>query len=282
MKNRKLKIALLSAMAIFIGCGYAMAYTVDGNVTDWGINLTAATAINYLDNHKPTGATVDVITEDNATAGVSGYQFVDPGWTVNGNTFDAEAIYFDNSQTTAYLAVISGFPSTGDAVSGYHFTYGDIGIDMADSNGIKDGIFEYAIDVSTYNAVNGTAKLYSGLTSSSWQKGYYSSTYPSFQVSDPWQVKSGNYTSQYIPFVYSGNQNNHYVMEAGIPLDYLDFTAPGNQNLTIHWTMQCGNDYLNLPASINAAPEPTSMVLLGIGLLGLAGLGKKKKNKDLI
>jgi len=42
--------------------------------------------------------------------------------------------------------------------------------------------------------------------------------------------------------------------------------------LTIHWTMECGNDYLNLDADVNPVPEPSTIMFMVMGLLGLAGI----------
>ncbi len=43
-------------------------------------------------------------------------------------------------------------------------------------------------------------------------------------------------------------------------------------NFAIHWSMTCANDVVEGPA----VPEPTTMLLFGVGLIGLAGLGRKK------
>ncbi|MBT0663449.1 PEP-CTERM sorting domain-containing protein [Geobacter pelophilus] len=40
------------------------------------------------------------------------------------------------------------------------------------------------------------------------------------------------------------------------------------------WTLTCGNDVVQSPV-----PEPASIVLLGAGLLGLAGYGIRRKNR---
>ena len=45
-------------------------------------------------------------------------------------------------------------------------------------------------------------------------------------------------------------------------------------NIGLHWTMQCGNDVVEGAAPV---PEPSTMLLLGSGLVGLWGIRKKRK-----
>jgi hypothetical protein len=243
------------------------AYTVDGMIaSDWGVNLFAsgANAVGYLNTHLPTGENnVEVVTEDNAGP-QTGWQYVGPGYTYYGNQFDVEAIYFDNNAYNAYLAVITGFPISGATAPGNPwFTYGDIGID-ADNN----GTYEYGIDISTYNAATGKAAL---IGNAGWNNVYY----PQFGAANPFTVVSGTNLGL-IDFVYSGNQNTHYVLEAGIPLTALGLNGNTPSTVNIHWTMECGNDYLVLKGDVSPVPEPATMSLLGLGLLGLLGLRKKK------
>jgi len=58
-------------------------------------------------------------------------------------------------------------------------------------------------------------------------------------------------------------------MEAMVPLEYLGLAGipDDGANLWLHWTMKCGNDFLNLKATVNAVPEPASFLLVGVGLL---------------
>jgi hypothetical protein len=64
----------------------------------------------------------------------------------------------------------------------------------------------------------------------------------------------------------------------------ITFTIPyvdafkGWSDIAIHWAMTCGNDVIegSVPAPV---PEPATMLLLGTGLIGLAGLGRKKMTK---
>jgi hypothetical protein len=286
----------ISSLAIITGIlGFIatplFAYVINGQVDDWGITLSDSLALRkwYLDTHLPSGGfDIDYLpTEDNAGnkdkdgVDIVGWQTVGPGstyggwgkWNGNnvyfeGNTFDVEAIYFDNDADNAYIAIITGFPFGGGTAPGNPWFYpGDIGIDK---NG--DGKYEYAIDVREYDTTNNKANFYGN---AAWKSVYY----PQFDIAGPWEISSGNIINT-VDFAYSGYQNSHYVLEAAIPLSYMGLNPQALKSpypLAIHWTMQCGNDYINLPADVNPTPEPATLSLLGLGLLGLAGLGRKKK-----
>ena len=68
--------------------------------------------------------------------------------------------------------------------------------------------------------------------------------------------------------------------------DYIQFiinlsgvdTLLTSDYIAFHWTMTCGNDVIegHVP---NSVPEPSSVLLLGLGLLGVAGMGRMKLKK---
>jgi len=197
------------------------------------------------------------------------------------NWFDAETIYFDNDEYYAYIAIIQGLPQDGcdppgNAVGGnddYAFKPGDIFIDAN-----YDGTYEYGIDITTFDSTNNTASLMDVSSPDSVNLVYYAGG----SIANPWEINVGT-DAQLIDFVYSDTAiQGHYVLEAAIPLSYLGLSAnPGDpiQPLTIHWTQECGNDYLNLDADVNPVPEPATMLLLGSGLIGLGWFGRRKTRK---
>ncbi|MBU0467613.1 MAG: PEP-CTERM sorting domain-containing protein [Candidatus Omnitrophica bacterium] len=273
------RIALLTFVLILGSITSAHAvYTADGILSDWGIDLSVPESadLGYLETNTPKGVNADYETEDISAYGTANeWYFVGPGWSNPGNTYDVEGLYFDNDAEFAYIAIVTGlhFNIDGGIADGF-FDVGDIFLDTGLYQNTTDTKkYAFGIDVSSYVAslVPGTAGTADFYGVNDWQGTQI------FSDANPWTIginNTGAATS--IDFAYSGNQNTHYVMEAKIPLSLLGLSNE-EHDIWAHWTMQCGNDVLNLKASVNhVVPEPATMLLFGTGLAG-AFLKRKKR-----
>ncbi|HCY86023.1 MAG TPA: hypothetical protein DHV36_12880 [Desulfobacteraceae bacterium] len=89
-----------------------------------------------------------------------------------------------------------------------------------------------------------------------------------------------------IAYTDDNNRNPGDVLEAAINLDTLSDSLSQlfrgtDRTLNLYWTMECGNDgllvaerYTYNPA--NPVPEPSTMVLLGLGVLGLSRIRRRR------
>jgi hypothetical protein len=76
---------------------------------------------------------------------------------------------------------------------------------------------------------------------------------------------------------------NTYILEGRINRFLFEPLPLEGGLITLHWAECCGNDYITLEGDIDhpSAPEPTTLFLLAVGLLGLGGFGLKNlKNYD--
>ena len=133
--------------------------------------------------------------------------------------------------------------------------------------------YDYALDLDF-----GTKQytIYSLDENSQLNSVYYAQN----QGSTPWEYVSnatdtvGTYSFGY----YTGLDDSDVSCLLGdshnaVAID-LGFLDPGT-DFTVHFTMKCGNDNL-MGQGTAPVPEPQTLLLMGIGLLGLAFVGRKK------
>jgi len=203
--------------------------------------------------------------------------------SVANQSWDLEGFFLDGTM----LSIVGGWDfvngqsgATGiyDRDGDTKYTSGDVFIDVDEVNYSTTYGYDYVFDVDWNAGTYNLNSLGSGST-------YLSTTY--VDSSNPWKYDSGG------TYVYSGRFTTSQINQAeAVTLGFAETTADHNVvsfdllpiltnigvskiDFTSHFTMECGNDNLMGQGTAHA-PEPQTLLLMGIGLLGLAFVGRKK------
>jgi hypothetical protein len=214
-------------------------------------------------------------------------QEVEPG-CVGEQKWDLEAFYLDGNS----LTMIGGYDfKNGATGNGLLFSSGDIFIDVtgdvkygpdADTTGYSNSTvknkfgYDYVLDMDFDKA---TYKIYSLNGESNVLTSYYSIN----QESNPWRYKCGGTELGSGSIAYDTLNDGQIYDNYGLILAGLSHNTvgvdlgflPKGTDFTVHFTMGCGNDNL-MGKGTTSVPEPAPMLLLGTGLIGLAGVCRKK------
>lgn len=250
-------ISLVLATAL-IGSSAAHAYSIDGNLSDWGLTQTG-TAADWSNVQSRSHFVED------QTGGLSTY--LTPGF--GGQAYDAEALYVDWDGSNLYLALITGHNPLEQDGRGT-FAPGDFAIDFG-----ANGSYEFGLE-TTGNHGNTLGGVYANVA---WGQGLWG---PKNQ--GPTSVLSGDLVGQAVLGVSTAWSQNigihandkHYFYEAAIPLDVFGGYWREGDLIEVHWTMNCANDSIRADPPISNVPEPGTLALLPLGMLGLIALRYRK------
>ncbi|MCK4857322.1 MAG: PEP-CTERM sorting domain-containing protein [candidate division Zixibacteria bacterium] len=245
---------------------------------------TAVPSWNYYDFGTFNNTVFD---EHNNTADISypGHGFVpSPGLDdEGGELYDIEGLNFAYENDSIYISLTSTFgPGVNSLFWGTVFATGDLFFGF-------DGAYDmFAIELNPPSKPTGTnlweVHAWDYITDKPGT--YYNNPAIRFGVG-AYQVACGtnlggvdymlSLYDQYEPNPMYAGEKDTYVWEFRFAASQLGVNIMDYSTINFHNTMECGNDLLEKEYQIGVVPEPSTMILLGLGLLGVGVYRRRRK-----
>ena len=275
-----LSLTVIAIALIAVPSALALKYNIDGNLSDWGVDLTGNWSLNETwvpndgiefivennyDPNTPTYAWNYDITQDPRFQGVH-IRGIAPNYTVydepvvwcgggvsayvaepyQDEMYDLEAKYLDQDDNYIYVAIVTSVPPDAEGVG----APGDLALDLDGNKSTGKWGYEYGVKLGTKT----------GLTQ--WEIGYLPDWEPNYVIKDNspgvfkgylWGGgKTGEARGAYVqgPTCTEGPDMDlgkpTYIIEMAIPKSAVNVT--GHLSLgTIHLADACGNDKIDNP-----------------------------------
>ena len=267
---------------LFVLSGSASAYSIDGSLNDWGVNLGSAFG-GSESGWVPSSATAQWKVEDNiddkcvANTGIygpckdwTGYDakgahiqgegtayspYAEPhlyhadSWgkydgPAGGEAYDIEALYFDDEVGYAYFAIVTSMPEGGHTDAwGRHTDTGDIALDL--DNDPSTGQYGYEYGIKTSGANKGQVCYLPTWSLPNAAQGFPDNTPSTMSCAGAGSKVIGQAQLAYASAGVSDNGYPNYVIEAKIPKWMIGMPAKGTL-ADVHTTITCGNDVIEI------------------------------------
>jgi hypothetical protein len=289
----------------------AAPLTVDGNLADWGLSVADNNASTTSGSSMDSGGTLlpalaaalsaalgsdlhgYAVDDRNDTAGHGGYLYPNYG----GQDYDAEFLGVARQGNTLFFAIQTGQrPDNGFA----NFALGDIVITTSGGDyGIETFGATFVLENNGHTkGVRNSDGTSAGVLSDPTGQ-IVANPPPAQSAGTLWKVNSDNSSTGWyldpiattpgrqktqllsgmligaINYAYTGNSvtAQHAMLEGSIDLSLFGT----DEVLGIAWLPACGNDSLDVNVNIASVPAPASLVLFGLGMLGIGFVRRKPR-----
>jgi len=290
-----LSLTVIAIALIAVPSALALRYTIDGDLSDWGVNLTGNWSLNETwvpndgiefivennyDPNTPTYAWNYGLTQDSRFQGVH-IKGIAPNYTVydepvvwcggkvsayvaepyQGEMYDLEAKYLDQDKDYIYVAIVTSVPPDTEGVD----APGDLALDLDGNKSTGEWGYEYGVKLGTKTGLK------------QWEIGYLPDWKQNCVIKDnspgvfKGYLSDGGKTGEAIGAYVAGpnctegpfmdKNKTTYIIEMAIPKSAVNVT--GNLSLgMIHLSDACGNDKID-----NPIPEFMTVVIPAAALI---------------
>lgn len=246
--ERVITVCVAVGLVLGLPVNSKAAYVIDADLSDWDVTPF----VDWVP-----GPTADYEVTDGVNLyGVENYR----------EQYDFEALYFDDDAENFYFAAVSSYPIGAEHDLEPALLGGDLGIDLdgdfaVTQHGIVTGL-EYAVQL-TWDIL-GTV-----LADPEWSK-TVQKEWPDGWQGSPWRARRGLHTvelgsAEVAIEYYASIEDGTYILEGAIPRRIFPVEYEQGHPVTLHLSLWCGNDSINLTGSI-AVPEPATFFIVGVGV----------------